>query len=63
MTNDEVVTSLKDFEGCSVREIKNMGPNNWTIIFNKMDENGMITSCPSMCFMTGTQVLAIRAKD
>lgn len=57
MTNDETVTQLKEFVGRKLREVKNMGPNNWALIFEAEDGTK-----PSMNFLTGTNVIVVTAK-
>jgi hypothetical protein len=57
-SNEEVVVSIKDFEGRTLREVKVMGPNNWAMIFESEDGTK-----PSLNFLTGTNVIAVRAKE
>lgn len=57
MNNDEVVASIKDFEGRKLKEIKNMGPNNWAMIFEAEDG-----TMPSINFYTDTHFFTVRAK-
>lgn len=56
MSNDETVASLKGFEGRKLKQVVNMGPNNWAMVFEAEDG-----TCPSMNFLTGTQVLIVEA--
>lgn len=54
MSNDEIVNMLKRYEGRTIHEIKNMGLNNWTIVFTEKD--GVM---PSINFLSGTKLFVV----
>lgn len=57
MSNESTINNLKRFEGRKLKEVKDMGPNNWAMIFEAEDG-----TFPSLNFLTDTSVFIVEAK-